>query len=257
MAIPKTHSIKPGQTLTAIAKDYQIAGWQALYFAPCNKDFRRRNPNPDRIPAGGKIIIPIDPIQQKEAIRKRIANLRACRKEAHQLWKKEEQVIDNHFKKIKGTAEKVDAAATVALILNSLARLTYKGFQVMKLSDEALEAANKKAAKEALGSRATTHGRDNTALVIASMKKESTSTVWLITKTVAQSWCDITSPSFWANTVSNLLGGKSWSRSVMEKPEDLHRKMKQRLQKSSLQVFSSLDKKIHEAEKEMRAIPAL
>ena len=257
MLTPQTHSIKPNQTLTSIAKEHGIVGWQALYFSHCNKDFRRRNPNPDRIPAGGKIMIPIDSGQQRDAIRSRIANLKACRKEAYEVWKKEEQVLDHHFNELKGTAETVDAVATVALILNSLAQLTYRGFQVMKLSDDALKAANKKFAKDALIGKVTTHGRDNTALVVTHMKKESTNTVWLITKTVAQSWCDITSPSFWANTVSNLIDGKSWSRSVREKPEDLRRKMKLKLQRSSLNMLSSMDKRIRGAENELRAISGL
>jgi len=68
MLTPATHSIKPNENLTSIANDHGIAGWQALYFATCNKDFRRQHPNPDRIPVGGKIMIPIDPDQQREAL---------------------------------------------------------------------------------------------------------------------------------------------------------------------------------------------
>ncbi len=256
MLTPATHSIKPNENLTSIAKAHGIAGWQALYFATCNKNFRFRHPNPDRIPVGGKIMIPIDPAQQREAIRGRIAKLRARRQTAHELWKEEERVIDQAFNELQGSAEAVDTVATVALVLNSLTQLTYKGFKAMKLADDAREAANRVLARDTLIGKAKTHGRDNVALVASQMKKESTNTVWLITKSVAQSWCDLTSPSFWANTIINLQAGNSWNQSVRTKPEDLRRKMKLKLQKSSLSMLSSLDKVIHEAEKELQAISA-
>ena len=189
--------IRPRDTLSAIADAHQLAGWQALYFAACNRDFRRRNPDPDKIFVGQKILIPSNSAEQRDAVNARLARLRAVRKSTEGIWREEERVIDQHFGEVKRTGQAVDAAATVALVINSLAKLTYKGFQAMKLSEEALEQSNKLLAKETLVGIAKTHGRDNTALVISNIKSESTNTVWLITKSVAQSWCDMSSPSFW------------------------------------------------------------
>jgi len=250
----QNYVIRQRDTLSAIAEAHKLAGWQALYFASCNKDFRRRNPDPDKILVGQKILIPSNPAEQRNAVNARLTRLRAVRKSTDGLWREQERVIEQHFGEVKRTGQTVDAAATLVLLINSLAQLTYKGFQAMKLTEEALEQSNKLLAKQTLGGIAKTHGRDNAALVVSKIKIESTNTVWLITKSVAQSWCDMTSPSFWANTVTNVVSGKSWSQSVTDTPEVLRQKMKEGLASASRKALSGVDKKIQEAEKELRSI---
>lgn len=51
------HVVRPGDTLTRIAKRYGVADWRSIYFAPENAEFRRKRPNPDRIFPGDEIVV--------------------------------------------------------------------------------------------------------------------------------------------------------------------------------------------------------
>ena len=51
------HVVRPGDTLTRIAKQHGVADWRTIYYAPENAEFRRKRPNPDRIFPGDQIVI--------------------------------------------------------------------------------------------------------------------------------------------------------------------------------------------------------
>jgi len=52
------HTVKPGETLSAIAKQYGLPSWRELYNDPANAAFRTKRPNPNLIHPGDKINIP-------------------------------------------------------------------------------------------------------------------------------------------------------------------------------------------------------
>lgn len=62
----KTHTVKQGEYLSSIAKDYGFANWRTIYDHPQNADLRQRRPNPNVLLPGDKIYIP-DKEAKKEA----------------------------------------------------------------------------------------------------------------------------------------------------------------------------------------------
>lgn len=59
--MPTKHTVKSGETLSAIARQHGIADWRTLYNHPDNAPFRQKRPNPNLIHAGDEIIIPDKP----------------------------------------------------------------------------------------------------------------------------------------------------------------------------------------------------
>ncbi|MEO2013513.1 MAG: LysM peptidoglycan-binding domain-containing protein [Fuerstiella sp.] len=53
-----THTVKPGETLSLIARKHGWKNWQELYNHPDNAPFRKKRPDPNRIEPGDKITIP-------------------------------------------------------------------------------------------------------------------------------------------------------------------------------------------------------
>lgn len=53
-----TYVVKPGDTLSAIAKAHGLSSWQALYNDPANAVFRTKRPNPNLIFPGDQIVVP-------------------------------------------------------------------------------------------------------------------------------------------------------------------------------------------------------
>lgn len=52
------HTVKQGETLTRIAKQYSYSSWKSIYYDPSNSEFQKLRPNPDLIFPGDKINIP-------------------------------------------------------------------------------------------------------------------------------------------------------------------------------------------------------
>ena len=52
------HTVKPGDCLATIAKDYHFPRWQTIYEAPENEEFRKKRPNPNVIFEGDEITVP-------------------------------------------------------------------------------------------------------------------------------------------------------------------------------------------------------
>ena len=121
----------------------------------------------------------------------------------------------------------------------------------MKLEGEAAEQAVKEFGKEALKDRGK-NLRDVAAQAVTKTKSESTNVAWLVTKSVAQAWCDITSPSFWANTFVNMWNeDMSWSEAVTTRPEDVFESQMNKLKSTHNDVIRDLDKKIREVQQEL------
>ncbi|MEZ5511992.1 MAG: peptidoglycan-binding protein [Gammaproteobacteria bacterium] len=52
------HTVKQGENLGKIAKQYKIGDWKDIYLHPSNADFRKKRPNPNIICPGDVIFIP-------------------------------------------------------------------------------------------------------------------------------------------------------------------------------------------------------
>lgn len=69
MSIP--HTVRAGETLSSIARRYNIASWREIYWHDVNKDFRRKRPNENLIFPGDVVIIPGGPAGSNGANRTR------------------------------------------------------------------------------------------------------------------------------------------------------------------------------------------
>jgi LysM repeat protein len=52
------YTVKPGDTLTSIAKAHGVSSWQALYNDPANAAFKSKRANPNLIYPGDQIVVP-------------------------------------------------------------------------------------------------------------------------------------------------------------------------------------------------------
>ncbi len=52
------YTVRPGDTMTAIATRFGFASWREIYYHPSNESFRRKRPNPDKIFVGDILQIP-------------------------------------------------------------------------------------------------------------------------------------------------------------------------------------------------------
>lgn len=257
----QSHTIRAGESLVLIAKKYQQAGWQAIYFADCNRDFRKKHPDPDLIRPGAVVKIPSTTAQQRAAVQQRIQRLQQAVSDAKTLFAEQEKVMDDGYQEVKKVGQTIDTGAMLITTIWGLARLTAKVAQSMKLHGEALKSANQQLLKDALTDKAKQAG-NVTATAIAAAKSESTNTVWLVTQSVAQAWCDLTSPSFWASTFVQLhdqyqRGGwdeVSWSKAVTTRPEDLYGQAQRLLRDTKMKALADLEAKIREARAELAQI---
>jgi hypothetical protein len=63
MSIPYT--VKPGDTLSSIARQFRLKSWKDIYRHDDNRGFRGKRPNADLIFPGDVVMIPIDPAGPK------------------------------------------------------------------------------------------------------------------------------------------------------------------------------------------------
>ena len=56
--MPQVHTVKQGETLTRIARQYKFASWTSIYNDPLNTEFKKLRPNPNIIFPGDQLNIP-------------------------------------------------------------------------------------------------------------------------------------------------------------------------------------------------------
>ncbi|MCH2164030.1 MAG: LysM peptidoglycan-binding domain-containing protein [Marinovum sp.] len=237
------YKVKKGDTLTFIAKAHKHAKWQTIWNAPENKGVVSKRKKPENIEPGDLLVIPLNEAQSKayqmevyntqcmldqetrlveqldkdikrfSTSIKNLKNIKATSDKAH---KELVVMLSNAAKDAKRWGSTVDAIAAVAGLMKSLTKLTMKAHKATKLSGDALEALNNEMAKDALNmaydpiakqakkaaAKHVTDAKNGYNLAIA-----GAGIVW-------QSFDKMTSPSFWAWTVTRLRDGDSWSDAV-------------------------------------------
>jgi len=251
---PTTHQVSPGENLSTIARKYGLPGWQALYFSNENADFRRTNKDPNHIKLGSSIVIPPNKAMVRQKLVERLALLHKLKTTAQEEELKLAAELKSNYAHIKSVGDNVDMAAMLANLVSGITQSTIKLANMAKLEGPALEAASKEAVKDAFLDRAK-FGRDAALMAVADRRPEpGGNTVWAITKIVASAWVDMTSPSFWANTVTNLSNGMSWSEAVTTKPEDILNQALSNLRHAYDKAYADIDKHIAEVNAELAAL---
>jgi hypothetical protein len=178
------------------------------------------------------------------------ARLLTLRLQTEQLFDGLEQGLRQSYQEVKRTGETVDVAGTAALIAVDLGKIIRKGFMAMKLSGSALEEANRELAKEAVKFSAEPL-KDVSLETAARGINANGGLIWAFGKSVIEGYLDLTTPSFWASTYSNLRSGMGWSQAVTTTPEDLMNSGIARLEFQKRQALAQLDHKIWEIERRM------
>src|SRR5690606_31659405 len=124
-----SYTIKPGDTLSAIAQRHGLRDWRLLYFTSANANFREQYPDPDTIRPGAQIRIPPNPEAQMRQLRTKLDELRRVRLQIIQFGEKGKSELTASTRQIKTFGSSVDAAATVATLVYSLGSLVGKGLQ--------------------------------------------------------------------------------------------------------------------------------
>lgn len=258
-----TYTVAPGDNLSKIAKQHGIKSWKLLYFDPVNEPFRKLHPNPDLLRPGAKILIPKDPRMQEMKLRQRLTDLKRLRQQIVTFGEQGKQDLQRSKAQVLRDGETVDALATVATLMVGLGALLKKGFAWNAAKGVAQKELADDIVKGSAMDLAKKH-RDAAAILISAGESNTSSPAWLALKAVAQAWCDITSPSFWANTVSQLnvdpvdpdtwpnllkVNWTKWSKSVVTKPQDVAREAAEKWDRLIRGSVTRLDEQIREVEK--------
>jgi len=262
------HVIKKGDTLIKIAKQYGIKDWRkGLYEHKDNQAFKRKNPDPEVLPLGEKLMIPepeggADPKEaaREEAIAEKrvkveavIARLKRVRKEIEIVYTESAKQSESIFSEMKKMSDGVDLAATIATLCVGLTKLGIKWAQVTKAS--AAEAA--KLADDLAADTAKDIGKRwvEAAGYMVKAAPAGDSTVWLFGQSVADAWFKLNSPSFWAHTYVQIAKeGKSWSEAVTYDPAEEHKEALAKLETARAEALRSVDEKIKEYERVLASL---
>lgn len=197
MSSPTIHTVKPGDTLEAIRKQYRMPSVDSIFNSPENKDFKARRKSADNIHPKDKIVIPEHPI---EVINKKIDYLKKLEAESRATSQQLLREEDKRYKAIKHLFSSIDIVASIA---TAYVGIVNAGYKAMQKTGQELAKANQK-----LAVKAVTNG-PNVAFNIAMSTNRLEATaedglVMALGKIGLQSWIDMQSPSFWVQKITGV-----------------------------------------------------
>lgn len=253
-AVP--HVVRSGDNLSSIAQKHGYRDWKVIYESKCNQPLRLLRPNPNFIKPGDTVMLPPKARDVRLALEERLQKLTVLRVDTESSFRRVEKELDSAFATLERTAKNADVAAEVLLLLNSLTSMCWKGYKSLQLGGEALEKANKELAKEALDLAYDKPKQLVLETYAGQLDKPqpvqlSESMLWVFSATVIKAWLDINSPSFWAQVISELQQGSSWSTAVTRKPEEIHKETRKRIQTTRDDALRNLDARIAETRRQL------
>lgn len=239
----RTYVVRPGDTLSAIARQFGFPNPLAIFNDPANTALRQQRRSDNLIMPGDKIAIPPSRAAQILKLTKQLHALIALRNDSNATFVKIEQELDRTIREYKNVSEAADATAMVAGIVVSMTEIVAKGMAAMKLSGPALEEANKELGKEAI--KFSYEPLEDPALHgTAAVLGAHPSTLALLGKATIEAFLDIQSPSWWAGVWGNRRSGMSWSNAVTTDPLDTIIATRARIELQRQATDRSLDQKI-------------
>ncbi|MBC7904222.1 MAG: LysM peptidoglycan-binding domain-containing protein [Gemmatimonadaceae bacterium] len=187
------HTVRKGETLDAIARQYSLPSGKWIYSAACNSSLRTIRPSANSIKVNDKIYIPDNPVKAAQTKYDALVKLREdylkMNEDIRNGWRNEQR-------RFTSVNEKVDVGLAVADIFGSLFGIVKKGMTAMKLSGALAEKANKALGKEVLGF-AYKPLVEKAADIFSEVKADD-DTKSLYLKAIVQSALNFKSPTFWA-----------------------------------------------------------
>jgi hypothetical protein len=242
----RTHTVRSGESLSSIAKSYNVSSWKLIYYAAANDNLRQRRPDPNRIGVGDVVVIPPN---IRDVLKERLKRLEELRTASERLFTEQKQKLDAEFAKIKKTGMAIDMAAILASAVGGIVMVTKAYHASLKLSGAALAEANALLLKGALSNKVAgtftfTFGApglaDLVGIVVTNTTGELTGNeglTWALTRIVIDSAMDTVSPSFWARALASRTLNPA-------KPEAVHSESLKALESARKSVLQQLDPKI-------------
>ena len=249
----KVYTVRPGETLSSIARQFGFSTWRDIYYNPANPSLRARRPDPDQLRPGDQIMIPPSPQAIRQVLQERLASLMRLRQDSDTLYRQLEDELDSNLQHYKSVASAVDVAGTLAQVFTGLAGIAAKGWAATKLTGPALDAANKELAKQGL-EFAIDPLKEPALWLAANKLGASHGIVSVIGKLAIEAFLDIQRPSWWAGVVGELQDGKSWSRAVNSNPEEQIQATRDRIEQQRIYILSQIDSRINETRALLNAV---
>jgi LysM repeat protein len=256
------HTVRKGETLIKIAKSYGIADWKAIFDAPENAKLKKERKKPEAIQPGDVLVIPPSPVDPKlvkdlaaaeKSLLAAIARRDSLRKEFQASITQAKSEIKSAAAKYKRTSQAVDAAAMVIMIHKDLAKMTYDSSKVLKGMMES-EAFQKEAIKTTMMWKVDVIGP--ALLEIFGKLDDQSGKVRVAVVSLAKSFFDLTSPSFWGKVfvklgeedfVKKVASGRiqasweSWSKAVTYDPQEEFDAMIANIDRNAAPILRQLD----------------
>lgn len=193
--------IRAAGSLSELAKRYQLAGWQGLYFAEVNAAFRQQFPNPWGIPDHIEIGIPGSSFEQLTALSLRIAQLQAVERQVERLADKQRRLLLSPF----GNTEPSEPRLVICGVVKSVVSTTGEAIGLLKSPDWRAPHKDLELLGDALA-RSTSPDLRNAALLFSLLARAAQAVPWCVPAVSAEAWCDPRCPHFWAKPLllSNL-----------------------------------------------------
>lgn len=241
---PTRYTVKKNDNLDLIAKKHGYASWKVIYGSDLNLQLRKQCSDPNKILPGIVVLLPPKTSEIIMALKRSNERILNAKKDFEIEVDKEIFEVNKSFKKVESVGSNIDTAASVAFILKDLSKLAYKGLKAIKLDGDKLKEINKVMAKDSIEMAYTPS--IEAGLKVYSEADLDKNIITVSSQILITSFFEMSAPSFWANTISNLMNGMSWSKAVTTKPKDVRDKTIKEILRQKDNFIRSLDNRIDE-----------
>jgi hypothetical protein len=196
------HLMAVGETLAEVAEASGASGWQGVYYADVNRDFRHWHPDPWDIPPGARVLIPSSTAEQRVALLGRIRTLEALIAEAMAIGAEQVALLGTDLAR---TALD-DPEWYLGPFLRRLASSILGSIRLLKAPESAGDRASVALTGEAL-QRWALATRAECASLLTLLAGAARGVSWVVPQVLARGWCDAASPHFWAKPLVPAVAG--------------------------------------------------
>ncbi|MCU0834553.1 MAG: hypothetical protein MUC77_08970 [Chromatiaceae bacterium] len=199
------HLMAPGETLAEVAEASGASGWQGVYYAEVNQEFRVRHPDPWDIPPGARVLIPSSMREQRVALLARIRTLETLISETTAIGA--DQLVLLRTDLARTALE--DPERQLGPFTRRLASSILGSIRLLKAPESGGDRASLALAGEVLQRSALTT-RSECASLLTLLAGAARGVSWVVPQALGRGWCDAASPNFWAKPLVSMVAG--WAR---------------------------------------------